>query len=325
MIPLFENALSQLPPFFRSRFFSLGALTLQLDFATPLLEEKLGKAFSHLEVPKQKPDLSISIWDTSAAKTTLPPLPWEQICQNGYRGFSQPPLYFHYFPSIGALSALDAESGRAYYIVRSGKDLPWWVSGSPLQALLHAWLREKGKQLTHAAAVGNGEKALLLTGKGGSGKSTVALACLEAGLSVLGEDYCALEPGKVESVYQSAKWEKHTRTLFSSYERYITNPQEADQEKALVYYGDLFPDRLQKSGALHAIVSLQIGKALSLKPARKGDAIRSLSMSTLSQLPFPDGRTLTLLQKTAASVPLYELTLGPDQRANGAFFQELLA
>src|SRR5690606_10227789 len=112
-------------------------------------------------------------------------------------------------------------------------------------------LKEHGMQLTHTGAISNGKTAVLLSGKGGSGKSTTTLACLTEGLYYLGEDYSILAPGpEVFSIYNSAKWRPHTRTLFPHYESFIENPSTANTEKALVYYTDFFPKQIQTSAPI---------------------------------------------------------------------------
>lgn len=259
----------------------------------------------------------------------LPPLNWDLINRNGYHGYCANSVYLHYFNSIGALSVLNIEKKRAYYIVRNGLDLPWWFSGSPLQTILHVWLREYGMQLTHSAAVGNGQTAVLLVGKGRSGKSTTTLACLTQGLYYLGEDYCIVAPGKVPqvfSLYQSAKWELHTRKLFPSYEHFIVNPDTADEEKALVYYQNLFPAQVKISSPVRAIVSLKIGNT-DRPIIQKYDlqsTLKNLMMSTLRQLPFYHPSTLNILKTFSLQVVYYQLSLGRDMKANAQAIQEIL-
>jgi len=60
----------------------------------------------------------------------------------------------------------------------------------------------------HGAAVSLNGKSILLTAKGGSGKSTTALSCFFAGMSYLGDDYVTVKSGDVittHSIYSSTK------------------------------------------------------------------------------------------------------------------------
>jgi hypothetical protein len=299
--------------------YQIGPFVVRICALDATLVHQLLRACRHLEVADRAADLTIRIW--SGAK--LPSLNWSLIGTNGYRGYADPPFYFHHFEEIGALSALDATRHIAYYIIRDPSALPWWVSGSPLQVILHAWFREKGLQLTHSAAITNGKKAILLAGPGGSGKSTTVLACLQAGLNTLGEDYILLGKDLAYSVYQTAKWHPHTRTLFPSYESRIVNRESADREKALIYYEDLFPSQIELSSPLHAVASLRVGTSAQLQPADLRTSLQSLLLSTAMQLPHSNPRTMHLMQKSLEPLAHFRLSLGPDLRENVALLRSL--
>jgi hypothetical protein len=311
--------------------YRLGPYTLRLVFADAGWAETLTVSFRHLAVaPVARPDFTVRLWDSAGARRPLPRLDWNLIQSRLYRGFSAPPYYLHYFETIAALSAIDASAGVAYYIARDKNALPWWVDASPLQVVLNVFLRERGLQLTHTAAVGDARGAVLLCGKGGSGKSTTALACLRAGLDYIGEDYCLLEPGetpRVYSVYQSAKWEKNTRALYPEYEGFIRNAAAARTEKALVYYEDAFPGRIRTQAPVRALVSLTVGadRRPVLRTQTRERAIKDLLMSTSLQLPFYEARTAATLKEFVGRVPAHHLTLGRDLNANAAAIGELLA
>ena len=107
-----------------------------------------------------------------------------------------------------ALSLLDAEMPQALYWTRNAAQLPWPEGGFPLRHLFANFFGRQGKFIVHAAAVGDERGAVLIVGKGGSGKSTATLACATNGLFYLGDDYTLAgvtpEP-RVWSLYCSAK------------------------------------------------------------------------------------------------------------------------
>lgn len=299
--------------------YKIGPFTIRISSTSVLLGERLTRAFAHLPIGDGIPDLKIRIW----SGPRLPYLDWNRIQSNGYRGYKEGPFYFHNFEMIGTLSAVDVEKGIAYYAIRDPDLLPWWVNGSPLQTILHVWFREKGIQLTHAASISYGKHALLLTGKGGSGKSTTVLSCLREGLNTLGEDYVLLGKSCAYSAYQTAKWKPHTRTLFPFYEPFIANPASADREKALLYYQDLFPLQLALSSEIFAIVSLRVGTRPILEKSDLQTSLQSLLLTTVMQLPHPDPRTNELLQAFAKPLAHYRLSLGPNLSENVALLRGL--
>lgn len=300
-------------------FYKIGPFTVQISSTDEPLMKKLTRALAHLASESTSFDLTIRLW----SGRSLPPLDWSLIHTNGYRGYAKHPFYFHFFEMIGALSAIDVERNIAYYAVRDPETLPWWVYGSPLQGIFHVWLREKGVQLTHSACITDGKSAVLLAGKGGSGKSTTVLACLEEGLSMLGEDYVLLSFGQAYSLYQTAKLELHTRTLFPSYEKHIANLDMADREKSLLYYKDLFPSQILHSAPIHGVVSLRVGASSFLQKSDFLTSLQSLLLSTVMQLPHPDPRTSSLLSTSMKQTDHYRLSLGPDLRANVALLRGL--
>jgi len=299
--------------------YKIGPFIIRISSISKPLMEMLTRGLAHIAPENASPDLTIRLWNGPK----LPPINWDLIQSNGYRGYSAPPFYFHFLEPIGALSAVDTERGIAYYAVRDLDVLPWWVSGSPLQTIFHVYLREKGMQLTHCAAIANKKSGILLAGKGGSGKSSTLLSCLEEGFDTLGEDYVLLGQGHAHSVYQTAKWTPHTRKIFPSYESYIANPDVADREKALIYYKEIFPSQIALSSPIHAIVSLRIGTSPHLEKGDLRTSLQSLLLSTAMQLPHSDPRTNSLLYSFAQPLAHYRLTLGPDLKTNVALLRSL--
>lgn len=304
------------------RYYQLSDYVICLAFSHEALIARMSRALEHLLIQaRDKVDFTICFWDTAKGGQPLPALDWNLINANGYQGVQEGLVFLHYFESIDALSVIDIEKKQAFYVVKDSEKLPWWVSGSPLQVILHVWLSKQGKQLTHTAAVGNETCALLLTGKGGSGKSTTALACVQAGLNYLGEDYCVLSPSSeptVMSIYQSAKWERQTRTLFPQFESYIANPIEAQKEKALVFYNDIFPKQIKLQLPIKAIVSLEVGESdePQLQIIDSLQSTKSLMISSLSQLPFLAINTIKHLHAISLALPCYHLKLGKKLALN---------
>ena len=93
----------------------------------------------------------------------------------------------------------DRESATVLRWSRSEDSVPEWESGMPLRFALKWWAAENGSALLHAGVVANEGKAVILTGKGGTGKSTTVCACLDSPLTVLADDYCLVVPATSDS------------------------------------------------------------------------------------------------------------------------------
>jgi hypothetical protein len=99
-------------------------------------------------------------------------------------------------------------------------------------------MENNGCQVLRAGAVGTHERAELLTGKGGIGKSTTALSCLRSGLSYLADDYLIvrLEPEPiVYSLYCTAKLNADHVENFPEFFKLVQNSAKLDQGKAVLF------------------------------------------------------------------------------------------
>ena len=308
--------------------YQIGPFLVRISGSDPLLD-KLTRAFRHLKRNELSPacDLEIGLWDASIENQKPPLLDWEMLRRRvGRAGCYEPPVYVHWSGDVSALSVLNLDLKRAYYVIRSSKDLPWWTEGTPLQEILYAYLQEKGYQLTHTAAIGDEKGAILLSGKGGSGKSTTTLACLREGLSYLGEDHCILAKARVFSVYSSAKWTPYTCELFPEYKRWVAPFGKVGREKALVFYPEIFPSQIKSSLPIRAAIALSVGTA-QLPIIQSSDAshtLQSLMISTAQQLPFRCSRAMGIVKDIVTPISHYRLQLGRDIRANVQLIRELI-
>lgn len=304
---------------------------VELVFLNDKLASFITSAFLHLKNNHafKKPDLTIYIWDIESTNCNLKPMDWRLIQMKGYYGLRQSEISLQYFQCIEALSVINLNINEGLYILKSS-DLPWWVSGSPLQVLLNWWFASRGLQLTHAAAIAKGNSAIILAGRGGSGKSTTTLSCLEQGWNYLSEDYCLLgnvEHPKVYSVYNSTKLEPNTLKQFPAYKKFIKNPErDTSSEKALLFYQDIFTSQMSIEANVKAIVALTVSN--SEKPVivelDKETALSKLLTSSVIQLPACGKEAHDILKTIVKAIPCYSLQLSTDFKKNVKILENLL-
>ncbi len=192
--------------------YSIAGQCVQLSFASPTLVAMLTPALAHLAVPAEtEPDLTICLWESESTGILPPPVPWTQT-QIDLRGeipaFSDEHILTAIQTDVNAVSILDYQRCLGVYWIDNVDSLHAYEQAAPLKVLLHWWLRAREMPLIHAAAVGTQDGAVLIVGRTGAGKSTTALACLEAGLAYISDDRCllALTPvPQVYAIYNSAK------------------------------------------------------------------------------------------------------------------------
>jgi hypothetical protein len=293
---------------------------LTLGFAGPALEAGLMPALAHLEGPAASPDLRVCVWDSASTDTPMPAPPWrpeDQLAQGEIRGYNTERFRAAFDPDSVRLALCDLERRTAIFWIRDWRRLPPWESGAPLRAILHWWLGDERQGFVHGAGVGTAAGGALIVGKGGSGKSTTALACLDAGLAYAGDDYCLVSTTGapyVHGVYSSAKLNPDSMLRFPRLRGTLRAPVNADGGKSLLFLHPSCGDQLVSGFPLRAVLVPRItGRAtttVSVLPASR--ALFHLAPSSLFQLPGRTPAAFAAIAAVVRSVPCYTLELGTD-------------
>ena len=309
------------------RTYTVGPYALRLWFANDRLAPRLTPALEHLAAPVNDlggtTALTVYVWDSASTGVPMPPPPWPldaYATRGDLRGQSTLRFQtaFQFTPAgVGVLSILDRDQALGMYWLSDERYLPDYETGAPLRNLLHWGLAKVGYQFVHAGGVGRAEGGVLLVGKGGSGKSTAALACLEAGLFYLADDYCLLNaPPAPEalSLYNSAKVRPDGLLRFPQLARRVDARDRLGVEKAIFFLQRHFPERLILRFPVRAILIPRLTglAATSLTPASPATALKALAPSTLFQLAGAGPAAFQQLAGLIREVPCYYLEAGTD-------------
>jgi hypothetical protein len=236
-----------------------------------------------------------------------------------------------YQPDVGILNMLDSEKDQAVYWVGDCDDLRFYERASPLRNLLYWWMRDHGRQFTHAAATGNSQGGVLIGGKGGSGKTTTSLACLDAGLLYAGDNYILLsqESGPtVHGVYNSCTLHApHMHTRLPWLAAKASNPNRLEVEKALVFLYEHYPESVATSMPVKAVLLPEItgDSVTKLRRISPGQCLTLLAPSSIFNLPAAGEDDFRYLARFVRKVPSYVLELGTDLSAVPGVIVELLS
>ncbi len=223
---------------------------------------------------------------------------------------------FHIGPNI--LSLLDRQQNLAYYWIEDAQDIPYWEKGSPLQTILNWWTTEHQCQYVHAGAVGTPGGGVLLAGKGGAGKSSTALACIDSSLVYASDDYCLVTNNPapyVYSLYNTAKLKGQADLeRFPRLAPLINNIDRLGLEKAMLFLHQHYPKKIVQGFPIKAVLIPQVTGKLDtkLRPTTAGAALRSLAPSTMFQLAGTGQIALQMMSSLVKQVPCYVLELGTD-------------
>jgi hypothetical protein len=316
------------------QYYQIADAIVLLRFAGPALLAPVAPALEHLRLPvPAKPDLTIDLFDSTSTQTPPPFLLnrfvdlvrmrwWEYLGNrreiNGMNG-ERIRSVFHLGPDI--LSVLDQQENHAVYWIENAADIPYYETGYPLTVLLNWWFGKRQRFFVHAACFGSPEGSVLLTGKGGSGKSTTTLACLDSGLCLSGDDYCVIDPEHLlaYSVYNTIKLKGlQDVERFSHLKRCIDNLDRVDDtqdgEKAMLFLQRYFPEQLMPRSKPRAILVPRVADQdhTVITPAAASHVFKAIMPSTLFQLPGNAQDEFRALAKLVRALPCYEMALGRD-------------
>jgi len=310
---------------------------VRLRFASSAAADALSPALAHLaRTPAAAPALTLHVWDAASTGTERPAgaPPREDVAGAADDGTGASYFYEDFGlrtlhqPAYDALSVL-SDDGVGWYWVPDATALPYWESTAPFRHLLSWWLHGRGSIQVHGGAVGTEAGGVLLVGRGGSGKSTAALASLlDDRLRYVGDDYVAVAIGKtpvVHSLYCHAK--VHWRDLgrLPHVEPAIVNAGAAD-EKAVLSIPGAFPGRTAAGFPLRAIVVPAVtGRRIARTvPAPQAAALAALAPSTIFQLHPPARDSLARMATLVRTTPVYALELGTEIESIPEAFVQLL-
>jgi hypothetical protein len=173
---------------------------------------------------------------------------------------------------------------------------------------------------------------VLATGKGGSGKSTVALATLGASdLLYGGDDYVAVSPDPVptvHSLYSSGKLNPpHVRARLPQLVPLLANTDRLRTEKAVVYANEHFPAQMTAGYPLRAVLIPRVtpdAVDTRVVETTRAAALAALAPSTVLQIHPPNPGALRSMSALLERVPCFGLELGSDTSRIGPAVLDLL-
>lgn len=223
----------------------------------------------------------------------------------------------HFDPEHQLLCVYDRQAATAAFVLPDASCVPFWEWAAPFRLIFHWWSADLAGQLTHAAAVGRHGRGVLLVGPGGSGKSTTAVAALDAGLDYISDDYTliTIAPKPVaERLYGSAKM--HTEFLPQALPGWSHRAVRTigPERKSMLLVDRFAAAQLVPRLELSALCVPRIAdrETATLEPLAAKHALLALAPSSLYQLPGARRPAFDFLRRLVESLPAYTLWLGRD-------------
>lgn len=302
---------------------------IRVRFFSSILNERFFSALAHLkdDTASIESDLTIDAWDSTSSGTPLAP-PWRDPAhsfpQQTMAQEAPTPMLGVYVNGEESMSIYDQSRRHAWFWVSDACSLPGWVDAAPFRAILSWFLPSAGVHLVHGAVVAEGGRAALLAARGGSGKSTTALACALAGMQYLADDYAGIKVGEeivAHSLYSSVKIVPERAAQFPSL---FPEVQPADGEKRVAYLSSTAS--VVRSAPL---IGIFVPKICNLEktrivPISKAEVMIALVPTTLFQLPLGKAGEISTLAEIVRRTPCYRVELGTDPDEVAAALREAL-
>ena len=309
-----------------ARLIEIAGVRIRLRFAGSRLEAAFMPALSHLEVPiepagNEAPiDAVFHVWDSQSTGIAMVPPPCDHTAftdRGDIWGFCSTRIRTAFHWSELGVCLLDHASNVGVYWIEDTDGLPYWACSSPMRTLFHWLLSARGLQLVHAAVVGTEVGGVLVTGKGGVGKSSTALACLIDGMSYIGDDYLVvgLDPvPTAHSLYSTAKLTPAQAKRFPQLAPLAEGQQPRPDEKVVL---NLFPSRaaqLARTMPIRFVVTPRFGTETEtgFEPVAELDLQRAATFTTMAQLPHAGVETFGFMQTLIERVAVRRIVLGHD-------------
>jgi len=259
---------------------------------------------------------------STGMQAPLPPWQVEAVSQDQMHSWrlENGDILVNHMPAYSFLCLFDCRTQRAVYWVDDVAQLPFWEIAAPFLVIFSWWAAGFGGQIAHAAAVGRSGSGLLLVGRGGSGKSTTAAACIDAGMEYVSDDYVLLtsDPDPTaHCLYSSAKL--HMHVLHQHFPRWQerVSQQVGPDAKAVFFLQRSCPTQLRDALKICGIARPTITQRneSTWVTASKSEILLGLGPSTVFQLPARRQHGLSFLAGLVRQLPSYRLELGPVHTA----------
>lgn len=311
----------------------VAGVRIRVCFAGDRLATEFMPALAHLQSTEDRcePDAVFHVWDSRSTGVDMvqPPCPRSCFSERGdIWGFNSRRIRsaFHWSEySVCLFSTIDR---TGIFWVDNCDNLAYWTRSSPLRTLFHWVMELHGRQLVHGAVVGTAKGGTLIMGKGGVGKSTTSLACLDAGMWFAGDDYViiGLEPEPTAwSLYCTAKVAPAQLAAFPALQDLATPCKPGDEKTVLV----LYPGRdrhLAHSMPLRWLLTPGFGNqpTTCFEPISPVTLHHAAAFTTMSQLPHAGAHTHAFMGRLVHALPGARLRLGTDVHSTPDALRSLL-
>jgi hypothetical protein len=316
----------------QSLLVQFGPIVVAVNFHGFTPETSYGQALKPASNPRSEPDFTIDVIDGAACGLPQLRLAWQAADFGRKRtvpGWSDRDHTTYLLPEERGVAIADWTRQRAAVWVPSSSAVPWYERAAPFRWLFDNLAARLRMSMLHAAVIGRDGVGVLIAGRGGVGKSTLALAALGRGLDYVGDDYCLVTDDgapKAYGLYLTAKWKKDASVLPAWLMHTTPDALDLSQRKSIIFLDIAKPAQLVAHLSVAAIVIPSIADVpkAGLESVPQQAALRSLAVSTVAQSEADGATLLRKVGRLVRTVPTYRLQMPRDPDASVIAIEQLL-
>ncbi|MFC1452058.1 hypothetical protein ACFLSJ_01785 [Verrucomicrobiota bacterium] len=319
----FERAVQVHGPSCHVAAYRFAGLPVRFRILGDALAAGVSGPFAHLLSPDGPSDsaaLAVDLWSADSVRVPVPGL------LDPERG---PDEVVHASRSGRFLG--HAMGGTVLWLDRAAGHLVGWVQdvhgqskrqrARPLYLSLSVWYGDRGLQVIHAGLVATEGMGTLLAGASGVGKSTVALACVQAGFDFLGDDRVVLQTAECaggvcegHSMYSSCLLHPHHLARFPSVTAHALEGLPTDHPKSVLLLSAIRRLRVAAHVPVRVVLLPRIGngKESGARLCPESEALLRIAPNSLRAFPNAGHTQLRRLAQLVRTTPCYDLELGSE-------------
>ena len=241
----------------------------------------------------------------------LAPIPWEwRSPRVGEAGVT-----CQYFGSSHSLLFWN-ETTKVHILVIAGVTEQLLTRPEYMRVVLQGFLAELSLDSVHGGTLGNEKNGVLITNRGGSGKSSLVASGVLEGFHSIGDDFLLVDSRpsadqkhELFSIFRTLKLAENS----PSWSHYAPHLLEKGEDKDLFFLDSIATGSMTQRQQITAIVVPTVGAEFSFSPLDVDAVIAALAPNSLGMGMHP-ARTLRALRSLASDIPLFSMVVTPDLR-----------
>ena len=230
--------------------------------------------------------------------------------------YSDPGGYISFNRASREMTAFDFENDN-YLIALDRLDEASWLRPERSRPLIEKFMSPHGLVSLHGGTIGRGNSGVLLSARGGSGKSSLVAAAIRRGLNTTGDDFLLLEPGndrapaKIWSLYRWIKLAPSSPAWIDSLGDFEEINKTVVGEKSILSFERIYPEAFTRYQNPSAVIVPSLGGSARLAQINPLEALAAVLPSSVGMSSRKFEATIQL-KGLVESLPCYSLEIGEN-------------